>query len=89
MVVVFVVSFACASIRTLGNITWLGWVGLLSILSAVLVMTISVGVQDRPADAPAAPDPWDKDFKVFATPSFADAISAVATILFAAAGTPT
>jgi len=52
-------------------------------------MTISVAVQDRPADAPAAPAPWEKDFKVFTTPSFADAISAVATILFAAAGTPT
>lgn len=51
-------------------------------------MTVSVGVQDRPADAPRE-GPWDKDFKVFNNPSFADAISAVATILFAAAGTPT
>lgn len=89
MVVVFVVSFAAASIRTLGNITWLGWVGLISILSAVLVMTISVGVQDRPYDAPKAPAPWDKDFKVVVPTTFANGISAVATILFAAAGTPT
>jgi hypothetical protein len=34
MIVVFIVSFGCATIRTLGNITWLGWVGLMSILSA-------------------------------------------------------
>lgn len=88
MVVVFVVSMGCASIRTLGNIAWLGWVGLISIFSAVMVMTVSVGVQDRPNDAPAT-GPWDKDFKLFTTPTFADAISAVATILFAAAGTPT
>lgn len=89
MVVVFVVSFAAASIRTLGNITWLGWIGLASILSAVLVMTVSVGVQERPHDAPKAPLPWDKDFKVANPTTFAGGISAVANILFAAAGTPT
>ncbi|CAK9780360.1 hypothetical protein CC85DRAFT_287903 [Cutaneotrichosporon oleaginosum] len=89
MVVVFVVSFGFASIRTLGNITWLAWPAFFSILSAVLVMTIAVGVQDRPNDAPATPAPWDKDFKIFNKTDFVGGISAVATILFAAAGTPT
>lgn len=51
-------------------------------------MTIAVGVQDRPNDAPQE-GPWDKDFKIFNKTDFAGGISAVATILFAAAGTPT
>jgi amino acid permease len=133
MVVVFVVSFGFASIRTLGKVTWLAWPAFFSILSAgechchrpvhcdprwirprpsprrsggtgalpcppcppwnsltpVLVMTIAVGVQDRPNDAPQAPLPWEKDFKIVNKTDFAGGISAVATILFAAAGTPT
>lgn len=89
MVVIFVVSYVLASIRTLGNITWLAWPAFISILAAVLAMTIAIGLQDRPHDAPKAPLPWDKDFKLFVDASFAKAISAVATILFAAAGTPT
>lgn len=89
MVIIFVVSFGLASIRTLGNITWLAWPAFISILSAVLAMTIAIGRQERPHDAPPYPEAWDKEFKLFVNASFSDAISAVATILFAAAGTPT
>ncbi|KAH8165912.1 hypothetical protein CIB48_g2321 [Xylaria polymorpha] len=46
------VGFAFSSIQTLGRITWLAWIGLVGILTALLTITIAVGVQDRPAAAP-------------------------------------
>lgn len=49
-------------------------------------MTIAVGVQDRPPDAP--PGPWKSDYKITNRPSPADAFSALSTIVFAYAGTP-
>lgn len=76
------------SIRTLGKVTWLGWFGLVCLLISVLILTIAVGVQDRPADAPLT-GPWDKDFKVVATPTFAQAMVAVNTVLFSYGATPT
>ncbi|KAF5589399.1 amino acid transporter [Fusarium pseudocircinatum] len=75
-----------ASIRTLGRISFLAWVGLVAILAAILIVTIAVGVQDRPHDAPAGP--WTSDYKLVNNPSFTDAISAIATFIFAYAGTP-
>lgn len=54
---------------------------------AVFTLTIAVGVQDRPADAPQD-GPYIKDFEVIGHPTFAEAISAVSTIVFAFAGTP-
>jgi hypothetical protein len=50
-------------------------------------VTIAVGVQDRPADAPQD-GVWKSDFKITANPSFTDAITAISTIVFAYAGTP-
>lgn len=54
----------------------------------VFIVTIAVGVQDRPASAPPGDGPWVSDFKIVNNPSFSDAISAVSVILFAYAGTP-
>ncbi|KAF5529962.1 amino acid transporter [Fusarium mexicanum] len=54
--------------------------------SLFLIVTIAVGVQDRPHDAPAGP--WTSDYKLVNNPSFTDAISAIATFVFAYAGTP-
>ena len=54
--------------------------------SLVLIVTIAVGVQDRPHDAPAGP--WTSDYKIVNNPSFTDGISAIATFVFAYAGTP-
>ncbi|KAM0547298.1 hypothetical protein ACHAPJ_010433 [Fusarium lateritium] len=51
-----------------------------------LIVTIAVGVQDRPHDAPAGP--WTSDYKIVNNPSFTDGISAIATFVFAYAGTP-
>ena len=52
------------------------------------MVTIAVGVQDRPADAPQDDAVWVSDFKIVGNPSFADAISAVSTLVFAYSGTP-
>lgn len=94
----------CASIRTLSRISWLAWVGLITLLvaskspltqpfmhtasnvSSVLMITIAVGVQDRPDSAP--PGPWKSDYKLIGHPTFTKGISAVATFIFAYAGTP-
>lgn len=46
-----------------------------------------MGVQDRPAAAPQN-RPWESDYKIVASPDFADAASAVATLIFAFSGTP-
>ncbi|KAL3252953.1 hypothetical protein ABHI18_009811 [Aspergillus niger] len=51
------------------------------------IVTIAVGVQDRPAAAPK-PGAWQSDYKLFNRPSFAEAQKAISTIIFAYAGTP-
>ncbi|KAJ5775215.1 uncharacterized protein N7511_000226 [Penicillium nucicola] len=76
-----------ASIRTLGRISWLAWVGLVAILTAIMIVTIAVGVQDRPASAPQEGH-WQSDYKIIANPSFAEAVSAISSLIFAYAGTP-
>ncbi|PIG69584.1 amino acid transporter [Aspergillus arachidicola] len=83
-----ILGFACSSIRTLGKITWLAWIGLPCILIAILVVTIAVGVQDRPPTAPQTDGPWVSDFKIIGNPTFAQAITAVSSLVFAFSGTP-
>ncbi|KAH6916520.1 transmembrane amino acid transporter protein-domain-containing protein [Coprinopsis sp. MPI-PUGE-AT-0042] len=82
-----VAGFCVASIRTLGKISWIGWIGLFSIVSAVLTLTIAVGLQARPSLAPQD-GLWDKDIKIFAKPTFAAAMSAVNSIVFSYGSTP-
>ncbi|KAJ5981153.1 hypothetical protein N7522_013968 [Penicillium canescens] len=74
-----IVAFALASIQTLGRISWLAWL--------VLIVTVAVGIQDRPSAAPTDAV-WVPDYKIVGSPSFTDAISAISTIVFAYAGTP-
>lgn len=50
-------------------------------MSAILTLTIAVGVQSRPAAAPAAPAPWDKNFQLFGNPTWAEAGSVLGTIV--------
>ncbi|BEI80358.1 hypothetical protein CcaverHIS002_0108870 [Cutaneotrichosporon cavernicola] len=83
-----VVGWMLTSIKTLGNITWLGWVGMVSILASVLTLTVAVGVNDRPAAAPQT-GPWDKDFKLFESATAVGGISAITNVLYAYAATPT
>ncbi|KAL2849931.1 transmembrane amino acid transporter protein-domain-containing protein [Aspergillus pseudoustus] len=83
-----IAGFALSSIRTLGRITWLAWVGLPCIFAAVIIVTIAVGVQDRPPSAPTTDGPWSSDWKVIGHPTFAQGIAAVSNLLFAFSGTP-
>ncbi|KAF2017950.1 hypothetical protein BU24DRAFT_368148, partial [Aaosphaeria arxii CBS 175.79] len=82
-----IVGFALGSIQTLGRITWLAWIGLTGILLSIFTLTISVGVQDRPAAAPQT-GPFKSDFKLFGNPTFHEAAAALSSLVFAYAGTP-
>ncbi|WVF66447.1 hypothetical protein IAT40_001187 [Kwoniella sp. CBS 6097] len=72
---------AMTSIQTLGKISWLGWVGITSIMAAIITLMAGVGVSDRPSLAP----PGDYTLEVLAVghPSFVDAINAVCVVIFA------
>lgn len=94
-----VIAILCASIRTLGHITWIGWAGVLSImvssescawasLTTVLTLTVAVGVQERPAMAPQQ-GPWDKNVLVVGHPPFGTGVVMVSSFLLSVAATPT
>lgn len=51
-----------------------------------MMITIAVAVQERPPEAPRDGH-WESDYKLFGSPSFTDAVSAVSAIIFAYAGT--
>ena len=55
-------------------------------IQTVLILTIAVGVQDRPADAPQT-GPFKSDFELFGSPTAADAFASISSIVFAYAGT--
>ncbi|KAJ5138681.1 transmembrane amino acid transporter [Penicillium bovifimosum] len=80
-----IVTFCLTSIRTLGRMSWIAWVGLFSTMGAILTLTVAVGVQDRPASAPQV-GPWKPDYELFKKPSFQEAITAISTMIFAYAG---
>ncbi|KAI2787960.1 hypothetical protein POX_f08342 [Penicillium oxalicum] len=81
------IAFVFASIQTLGRISWLAWVGLFAILTSIMIVTVAVGIQDRPSAAPKDAV-WVPDYKIVSHSSFYEAISAISTIIFAYAGTP-
>ncbi|KAH7142878.1 transmembrane amino acid transporter protein-domain-containing protein [Dactylonectria estremocensis] len=83
-----ILSFMFASIRTLGQISWLAWIGATCIIISVSVVTVAVGLQDRPSALPANIVEWKSDFKIINNPTFAEAISAISTLIFSYAGTP-
>lgn len=43
----------CSSVRTVGRLGWLTWVGFITFFIAVFIFTVAVTQQDRPAAAPA------------------------------------
>lgn len=87
VVVAVIICIAFSSIRTLDRVSWLGWIGMTSILAAVITLMASVGTQDRPADAPATGD-WNKEVNVTPKTTFVDAMNAVTTVVFAYCATP-
>lgn len=83
-----VVGFCFASIQTLGKISWIAWAGLTGILAAIFALSVAVGVQERPADAPDNGLPFVSDYKIVADKGFSAAISACSSLVFAYARTP-
>lgn len=53
----------------------------------VMIVTVAVGIQDRPSSAPKG-GVWVSDYKIVNSPRFIDAVTALTTIVFAYAGTP-
>ncbi|SCZ96026.1 BZ3500_MvSof-1268-A1-R1_Chr8-1g09954 [Microbotryum saponariae] len=82
-----VIVYILASIRTIDKLSFLSWVGLASVLSALFTLAVAVGVEDRPAAAPPT-GPWSKNLRLFGNPSFADASSSIGTLVFAFSGAP-
>ncbi|KAL2829361.1 putative amino acid transporter [Aspergillus pseudoustus] len=87
VVVAAAIGFLLASIRTLNRIKWLAWVGLSCVVVSILIVAISVGLQDRPAAAPQD-GPWLSDYKLIGDPTFAQGVSAVSSLIFACSATP-
>jgi amino acid transporter len=56
-------------------------------MNIVFSLTVAVGVQDRPAEAPQD-GPYISTYKLFGAPTFAEAMAAVASIIFAFCGVP-
>ncbi|ORY38062.1 transmembrane amino acid transporter protein-domain-containing protein [Leucosporidium creatinivorum] len=82
-----VAALLLASIRTLNKISFLSYIGLASILSAILTLAIAVSLQSRPSLAPQT-GPWNKGLLLTNRPSFSDAMLALSTVVFSFAGTP-
>lgn len=59
-----------------------------SLILVVLIVTIAVGIQSRPAAAPQNDAVWVSDYKLIGNPSFTEGITAVSAIVFAFSGTP-
>lgn len=53
----------------------------------VMITTVAVALQERPSAAPDTKQ-WESDYKLVGNPTFTKAISAVASTIFAYAGTP-
>jgi amino acid permease len=56
-------------------------------LIIVFTVTIAVGVQDQPSDAPRDVE-WKSDYRLFGSPRFVDAATALSGFVFAYAGVP-
>ncbi|ORY88464.1 putative amino acid transporter [Leucosporidium creatinivorum] len=88
VVVSMIIAAILASIQTLSRVSILGYIGLVSILSAILTVTIAVAVQGRPDGAPPASVPWAPEIKAFGSPTFAEAANCLGTLVFAYGAVP-
>lgn len=87
VVVATIITFILASIQTLEKIAWITYAGFISLVVSLLVVTIGVGVADRPAEAPQT-GPWDKDLHVFNNPTFGQAMGAIGQQVLSVGATP-
>ncbi|KAH7325549.1 transmembrane amino acid transporter [Stachybotrys elegans] len=76
---------ACSSVRTFSNLGWLTWVGMITFTIGVLVFTIAVTQQDRPAAAPPTGD-FDLGWGAIAYPGFIVGMISSANIFICTAG---
>jgi hypothetical protein len=60
---------ACSSVRTFSKLGWITWFGMITFTIGVLVFTVAVTQQDRPAAAPPTGD-FDLGWTVIANPGF-------------------
>jgi hypothetical protein len=59
VVIAAVGTFLLASIQTLNKVGIVSWIGFVSVMAAIMIITVAVGIQDRPVTAPQV-GPWDK-----------------------------
>lgn len=76
---------ACSSVRTFSKLGWLTWFGFLTFVLAVLIFTIAVTQQDRPAAAPQTGD-FDLGWAPIAYPTFAVGMVNAANIFVSTSG---
>ena len=81
-----ILTIAAASVRKFQKIGWLSWAGFISIYVAVFIVVIGVTTRDRPAAAPQE-GPYDLGWRAIGEPSFAEGMTASATIFISSAGT--
>ncbi|KAE8152931.1 amino acid transporter [Aspergillus avenaceus] len=73
-----IIAFIFSSIQTLARMSWLAWLGAVCIIIAVFIVTVAVGIQGHaPLTAGVIPEP---DVKLFGSPTFVEAMTAVSTI---------
>ncbi|GAA6021117.1 hypothetical protein JCM10207_003373 [Rhodosporidiobolus poonsookiae] len=82
-----VLMLIVAVVPRLEELKWLSWLGVMTIVPAILLVTIGVAVGGRPSAAPQT-GPFDLDVHLFASPTFAQAMGAVSNLVFSFAGTP-
>lgn len=76
---------AFSSIRTFSRLGWLTWIGFVTFVVAVLIFTIAVTQQDRPAAAPETGD-FDLGYVALAFPGFTAGITASLNIFISGSG---
>lgn len=81
-----IIAFILASCEKLEKISWLSPLAVVFILASLFTVSIAVAFE-RPAAAPQT-GPWTSNYKLFTSSTFPEAMSAVASIVFAYTGTP-
>lgn len=76
-----------SSLRTFAKLGWLTWFGFATFVVAVLIFTVAVTQQDRPAAAPPPGTPFDLGFVAWAAvPGFAAGMTATLNIFISGSG---
>ncbi|CAG8307960.1 unnamed protein product [Penicillium salamii] len=81
-----IIAIMFSSIQTLGRMSWLAWIGAACIIISVFIVTIAVGIQGHPPRIDGVIP--ESDYKLFGSPSFTEAMTAISTICLTYAGTP-